>query len=255
MTQSGILNKKSLLIPLLVMAFVVGMFVNTYAVGELLGLNIRVVMDDGQSFEGMVVEESDDTITLEEGNQEITVRRDEIKTMRLLQSSTVVQTNTSSSSAGISDPVFSDVRRSAMQRVAFWQLFRDGIQLGSSLFSLTYAQNRAQMDLTIPLIWYGGLGVGGFVVDLLFKPSIEERLFWRSQLPFWHGFNGLAGGIASLGGGISLAMGVTTEAFPDPNLGTADEWFERAILGFMIESGSHAINMLYDLITLLAPPS
>ncbi len=255
MTQSRISDKKYLPILLLAMALVVGMFFTTFAVGELLGLEIRVVLDDGQSFEGLVVEESDDTITLESGNQEITVLRDEIKTMRLIQSSTVVRTDNSGSSDPISDPVFSEARRTAMQRVALWSALKDGVKLGGSLLNLSYAQSRAQTEPMTALIAYGGLAVGGFVVDLLFKPSIEERLFWRSQLPFWHGLNGFVGSLASLGGSVSLAIGVTTDNISIPELGPSDEWFERSVLGFTIEAGTHAINIIYDLLVLLAPPS
>lgn len=240
--------------PLIVVVLVIGISFPAFAVGELLGLNLRVVLDDGQTFEGLVVEESDDTITLDAGNEEITIRRDEIKTMRLLQSSTVVRTNTSGSGSGLSDPVFSEVRRTAMQRTATWSLFKDSISLGQSLLNLSYAQNRANTDPITALTWYGGLAVTSFVVDLVFRPSIEERLYWRSQLPFWHGLNGLVGGIASLGGGISLAIGVTTDNIPIPELGTSDEWFERAVLGYTIEAGTHAVNIIYDLLVMLAPP-
>jgi hypothetical protein len=76
-----------------------------------------------------------------------------------------------------------------------------------------------------------------------------------AQLPFWHGFNGLAGGLASLGGGISLAIGVSTSNIPIPELGNPNDWFSRAAFAFMIEAVTHGIDMIYDLITLISAPS
>jgi|GEM_PF-7106671 len=240
-------DKKYLFMPIFVVVTVVGLFFTAFAVGELLGLTLRVVLDDGQAFEGLVVKESDVAITLSLDHQEVTLQRNEIKSMRLIQSNTTVARPNASGSSG------DEARRTAMRRVSTWKLFKDGIALGGSLLNLGYVQGRARTDPITLLVWYGGLAIGNFVVDLVLKPSVEEQIFWRSQLPFWHGLNGLIGGMASLGGAVSLALGVTQDNVPIPELGAANEWFDRAALFYTVEAGTHSVNMVYDLTTLLVP--
>lgn len=229
---------------------------NVFAVGELLGLTVKMVVgEENQTYQGVVVEETVDTITLllDSTEREIVIERDAIQSIRLMASQNV--SRAPAANAAEPDPAFAGARRSAIQRVSTWRFFRDSIELSQTFLKLSYVQSQASQNSLGFGLWYLGLGLSTLAVDFFLRPSIEERLYWRSQLPFWHGIVGFVGDASNFGGDVSLGLATTQESVPllPPELGSTTDWFERSYMLYSVQTVAIATHLVYDAITMLAP--
>ncbi len=228
------------------------------AVGELLGLTVKVsVGETKETYQGVVIEETIDTIILllDSTEREITVERDAIQSIRLMASQSVGR---SPAAASVSiGPQFVNARRNAVQRVSTWRFFRDSLEITQAFLKLSYVQSQAKQDAMVFGLLYSGLSLTALGVDYLFKPPIEERLYWRSQLPFWHGINGFVGDMSNFGGDLSLAVATTQEGMPliPPEFGSQLDWFERAYMLYSVRVINLGVQLIYDAFTMIAPPS
>jgi len=231
---------------LLLVALVVLSSVNAWAVGELLGLTVALTLDDGQAWAGVVVQEDDSTLTLDVAGQTIEVQRAALQTISLIRHQAGLGTVQST------EIVFYEAKRQALKHVAWWRLGRDGVETFQAVLISMYAWSQPAERLDL-VLGYLGAGLAGFVWDVVFRPDQEARLLWEARLPFWHGLASLASGFGSLGGAISLALGFVVPEMNLSNLGTAQEWFERAATLYLVEAGGHTAHIVYDVGVLLAP--
>jgi len=250
--------KKSFITALLFCLIVLAWHGTTYAVGELLGLTVKVsVGETKQTYQGVVIEETVETIILLLDNveREVAIEREAIQSIRLM---TPQNLNSNAAAATVTvEPQYVVARQNAVQRVSTWRFFRDSLELTQTFLKLSYVQSQARQDGVIFGLIYSGLSFAALGVDYLFKPTIEARLFWRSQLPIWHNVNGFVGSVSSFGGDLSLAVATTQEDIPviPPELGSQLDWFERAYMLYSVRTINLAIQLLYDGITMIAPPS
>ncbi len=216
-----------------------------WAVGELLGLHVEVSLADGSVVRGRVVEETETSLTLANDTGRRAVQRSDIASIRLLEGDEPAVERAPETSP------FAEVRRQAMRQAALWKLKSDGVEAARSLLDSLFAAALPtyRWDLVAAS---AGVGFGGWVLDFALKPSVEARLLWQSETPFWYGLLELGDGLAGLGAGVSLAIGFIQENV-DAGLGSSREWFARSSALFLLSAGFNGLQLLYDAAVLAAP--
>ncbi len=218
--------------------------VTALAVGELLGQTIEAALEDGSVVRGTVVEETDATLVVERGGERRAIQRAAIVSIRLLE--------TSSQPMQPAPPQVSQPSASVdLRGAALWQLKVDAVQAARAILQSQIAASLPtyRWDLLITSL---GVGVGGWVLDWVLKPSQEAIGRWRDGLPFWYGALDFGDGLVGLGGGVSMAVGmVQTEV--DIGAGNPRVWFARASLLSLASAGINAVQMIYDGVMLAGP--
>jgi len=219
---------------------------SAWAVGELLGLHVEVSLSDGSIVSGRVVEETEASLTLAHDTGRRVVQRSNIVSIRLLQSEVPSQERAPETSP------FAEVRREALRQAALWKLKSDGVEAVRAVLDALFAAALPAYRWEL-VAASAGVGFGGWVLDFALKPSVEARLLWQSETPFWYGLLELGDGLAGLGAGVLLAIGLVQDNV-DVGLGSSREWFARSSALFLLSAGANGLQLLYDAAVLAAPP-
>lgn len=236
--------KNTQYVTLLVLSAVLTLSVVSFAVGELIGLRIQIQTEDGMDFIGLVTGETESTITINVDGDSINIQRNAIKSISLLDG-----TSDSSQSNGdvtlSDDPAFAEVRRAALRKAALWQISQSGVQAVQAWLNYLVSKGEPEENRSEIIYTKVGVGIAGVVLNLVLQPNLEERLYWRSQLPAWHGIVGLIGGMANLGAGVSLALGYVQKYAAIDELDPAETWFDRSAMLFLVKGASDLIHVFY----------
>lgn len=219
---------------------------SVFAVGELIGLTVKVTIHGGTTYQGQVISESEQTITLSVNEQPIVVERDQIASITLIQQDAAPTSKTTAPLGLKDDPAFAEVRKKALQKAALAAFVKDGNTVVQATLSYMIARDLAEKNRYDLLTAKAIVRIGTWVVGLFLRPSAEESLYWNSQLPAWHGIVGLVGGMAGLGAGVSLALGYLQKYAALDQLEPSETWFQRAELLYGIQGGAGLIHLLYD---------
>jgi hypothetical protein len=226
---------------------------SVFAVGELIGLTVKVTIHGGTTYQGEVISESETTITLSVDHQPIVVDRDQIASITLIQLNATTTSDTPAPLSLKDDPAFAEVRKKALQKGALAEFVKDGNTVVQAALSYLIAHDQPEKNRYDLLTTKAIVGIGTWVTGLFLRPSAEENLYWHSQLPAWHGIVGLAGGVAGFGASVSLALGYLQKYASLDQLEPAETWFQRAELLYVVQGGAGLIHLLYDTTILTSP--
>lgn len=224
--------------------FVIASSLPVFAVSELIGLTVEIRTEDGIEFTGLVTGETETAITINIDGESTIIQRDAIESISLIRGRETSQPATEGQTLA-DDPAFAEVRRAALRKAALWQISQSGISLAQSWLNYLIAKSEPEQNRTDLIYTKVGVAVGGVVLNFILQPNVEERLYWRSQLPAWHGIVGLIGGLANLGAGVSLAFGYVQKYVSLADLEPAEVWFDRSATLFLVKGASDLVHALH----------